>query len=60
MSGIDNITNTEELSFIFQAAVAPISIARRMIKEGKSFGRALFLTIDRDAYVQDLRSRKPQ
>lgn len=53
-----NVTNAEELKFIFQAALAPLSIAKRIFIDHETVGSALLQTIDRVKYVTALRKRE--
>ena len=51
-------TDDEELSFIFQAAVAPLSIIKRVFFDHQSLWDSLKQSIDRDDYLKYLRGKR--
>jgi len=52
------VSPAEERKFILQAALAPFSVVKRLVFDHKNIWRALAITIDRDEFVKDLRSRQ--
>jgi hypothetical protein len=52
------ISNDEELHFIAQAAVAPLSVVYRILCDHDSLGSSLLQSIDRDEYVKNRRRKK--
>ena len=55
---VGEISGREEFRFIVQAAFAPISIVRKVVLDRKPVWTAFVQTVDREAYVQDLRDRE--
>ena len=55
---VGEISGREELKFIIQAAFAPITIMRKVIRDHKPVWTAFVQTVDREAYVRDLRARE--
>ncbi|USG60100.1 thioesterase family protein [Sneathiella marina] len=52
------VTPSEEVHFIAQAAVAPITVMVRMLRDNKSFGTSLMQTLDRNSYVKNRRLKQ--
>lgn len=55
-SSVGKVTAEEELDFILQAAVGPISVVKRLVN-GETLRSSVLQTIDRDAYVRTRRTR---
>lgn len=50
-------TDKEELRFIFQSAVAPLSIIKRVVLNHQSLWASIKQSIDRDEYLKYLRKK---
>lgn len=51
-------TTSEELQFVFQAAVAPLSILKRVVANNQTLLASTAQAFDRDSYLRYLRTRQ--
>jgi hypothetical protein len=54
----ESASNKEELKYIFQAALAPLTIAKRVFVDGTPIWSAIKQTIVRDNYIKMLHEKQ--